>query len=344
LVLYDRNEVEVAGGAFKRTPIETGLDPLLEKWGLRIPGDVLVADQNCQNISVQRPGPLGPTPTPVSYFYFPSISKVSGGLSNNHPITKNIQRTPLFFASPIDTTPDRPATVAIENLLQSSEMSFRTREVEFLAPDPDLGRRVGAKAVSQAPARERLGVALVGKFPSLYAGKPVPPPVESRPSHMPKPAVEDSKREVIPESNETRIVVIGDSDLATNDFITRVEGPALLLVNSVEWLALEQDLTSIRGRGQARRIRNLEMEAMRGKAKEETALNAANPADLQTKLVKFFEEKERVTLEARESAERTRFQIKLINILGPGIALCLFGFTRLWFRSRERARYESGQL
>lgn len=340
LALVDRFEVDLAGGAGSCKPIETGLDPLLEKWGVRIPSDVLVVDGTCEIVAVPKKTPLGTVREQVKYPYFPSISRLSGGLSSNHPITKVLQGATLFWASPLDLVPEKPASIAIENLLQSSELSYRTREVENLGFDAQLGKRISDKIASKEAARQRVAVALLGKFPSLFAGKGAPAPAESRPSHLPKPAVADADRSTASESKETRLVIVGDSDFATNAFLGMNQSSAVLLENMVEWLALEQDLTSIRGRGQVRRIRNLEVEAMRGKNKEgDKPLQATTVAELQNELTKMFEEEERVTLEARESADRERFRIKLANVLGPGAALLIVGLARLWRRARERERY-----
>lgn len=339
LILLDRHEIEFGPGGPSHKAIDTGLDPLLERWGIAVPPDCLVVDKMGEMVFVPKKGPLGTTREPFQYPYFPSISKLSGGLSPNHPITKVLQGVTLFWASPLDVLEGRAPGLSVENLLQSSEVSYRTREVENTNIDSGLGRRIGEKFVSEVPGRQRLAVALVGKFPSLFEGAPIPAPAESRPSHLPKPAVADDARTVLTDGQESRVLIVGDSDLATNQFLQSSQTATVFLENAVEWLALEQDLTSIRARGQVRRIRNLEVEAMKDKAKaNDTTLKASNPKELQAELVKFFEEKERITLDAREAAERIRFRVKLANVLGPGVVLGLYGLLRLVLRRRERAR------
>jgi ABC-type uncharacterized transport system involved in gliding motility auxiliary subunit len=303
-----------------------------------VPGDCLIVDKMAETVAITRQGPLGTTREPVQYPYFPSVSKLSGGLSANHPITKVLQGVTLFWASPLDVAADRPAGVTSENLLQSSELSYRTREVENTNIDSGLGRRIGEKFVAPNPSRQRLAVSLVGKFPSLFAGKGVPAPTESRPSRLPKPAVEDAQRSIVTESQESRVVVVGDSDIASTRFLQMSPTSIVFLENAVEWLVLEQDLTSIRARGQVRRIRNLETEAMKDQTQGDGAIKASTAKELQEQLTKFFEEKERITLDAREAAEGTRFRVKLANVLGPGVVLCAIGLVRLLLRSRERAR------
>ena len=55
---------------------------------------------------------------------------------------------------------------------------------------------------------------------------------------------DDSSADALKES-KTRIVVVGDSDFATNLFFQRSGGGDLFL-NAVNWLTLEEDLISIR--------------------------------------------------------------------------------------------------
>ncbi|MFN0206177.1 MAG: GldG family protein [Planctomycetota bacterium] len=340
-VLMDRHDVDPRSHKAKK--INTGLDPLFDKWGVAVPDSVLVIDSASEQVQAQVQTAMGPQRRIMKYPFWLSLRPSTSGFSLNHQITKRLQDLNLFWASPIEFTSSRPASVHTETLLQSSERAWRTKEVENVQIDDDLERRITQQFESVNPSAHKLAVALVGKFPSAFAGQQPPALTESRPSHLSKPAIEDDKRTVLGESKETRIIIVGDSDFATNPFVAnrnRVQSGAMLfLENAVEWLSLSEDLTSIRARGQARKIRNFEQEAMKDKgADEQKTISAASQDELQRELTKLYENQERFTLEARESAQMKRTWIRILTTAGPAFALAIFGFIRLYLHSRERRR------
>ncbi len=316
-------------------PIETGLDPLLQKWGVRIVPDALVVDGSHLQIQVPRRGPRGTQQVVVGYPYFAVLSRATGAFSANHPITKYLESLELFWAGAIEVLPDRPATVEVENLLQSSEASYLTRAVEDVSPDEELDRRIVTKLVSRTPARQRIAVALVGKFASAFAGAPVPPIAADLPPNADAPKLDDAARGTLAESRETRIVVVADSDVAGNDSLRRSPAAGIFLGNAVDWLALDQDLISIRSRGQARRIRDLETEAMKdlGLDVSDGSLSVA-----MEDLPKLLQDRERIRLEARDAADSVRRRIKIAAVCGPGVLLLALALLRLLARGAERRR------
>jgi ABC-type uncharacterized transport system involved in gliding motility auxiliary subunit len=60
-------------------------------------------------------------------------------------------------------------------------------------------------------------------------------------------AVQQKKPESAEASkSDTRVVVIGDSDMVTNQWFNKGGGGGNLFLNSINWLSLEEDLISIR--------------------------------------------------------------------------------------------------
>lgn len=338
LILLDDHENDIRGQKqYKK--IDPGLEPLLTKWGVRVPDNLLVIDQACAQLQVRMQTLNGMQPRIVNYPYWLTISPQTNGVSTDNPITKRLQNLTLYWASPIELLPDRPQSLQIETLLQSSELAYRTKEVENIMIDDDLRRRVTMGIDAKQPSQQKLAIALVGKFPSVYAGKTPPAPAESRPASMAKPALDDSKRTVLAESKETRIVLVGDSDFATNSLLD--QSSWIFLENSIEWLSLSQDLTSIRARNQLRKIRNFEQEELKKLGAlddKDTTLTVSSADDLQKKLNDLYEKNERSTLEARDAADARRTRIKLFNTLGPAAALIIFGFVRMIQRRQERKR------
>ncbi|HKE01804.1 MAG TPA: GldG family protein [Planctomycetota bacterium] len=331
LVMQDRHAYTPSGS---HDAVATGMDPLLEKWGLQIPDDVLVVDMASRaKVQVPQKGPRGERMMVIAdYAYFPALTRQTGGFSDKHPVTKSLQQLVLGWASPIDVLPARPSSLEIENLLSSSEFAFRTKEVDQIAPDMrGVDARVMAKATSKSYARERLAVSLVGKFPSLFAGKPVPPATESRPSNAPPPKVPDDGRAVRAESAETRVIVVADTDLAQN--MQWNEESAIFLGNAIDWLALDQDLISIRSRGQTRWLRDLDVDAMKAKG-----LGGEKVPETLEEAAALKEKYDKVGLEARDVADAQRSRIRAANLVGPAVALLGIAGWRWWRRRRERER------
>jgi len=86
-----------------------------------------------------------------------------------------------------------------------------------------------------------LVLAASGKFKSFYADKPVPTDEEKKET--------EAQREIIKESPETQIVVIGNSRFISDNFLSQFQGNQLFLLNIVDWLTLGEQLIGIRSRG-----------------------------------------------------------------------------------------------
>ncbi|MCK5255538.1 MAG: hypothetical protein KAQ81_05905, partial [Deltaproteobacteria bacterium] len=59
----------------------------------------------------------------------------------------------------------------------------------------------------------------------------------------------EAQREIIKESPETQIVVIGNSRFISDNFLSQFKGNQLFLLNIVDWLTLGEQLIGIRSRG-----------------------------------------------------------------------------------------------
>ncbi len=98
-----------------------------------------------------------------------------------------------------------------------------------------------------------LAVALSGRFDSFYRNRPVPPPAtpEQTPGETPVPETSASTANdtVIPESPETRILVVGNGMFASDNFLNQFPENSVFLLNAVDWMTLGDQLISIRSRG-----------------------------------------------------------------------------------------------
>ncbi|MFN8547702.1 MAG: hypothetical protein U0527_06950 [Candidatus Eisenbacteria bacterium] len=90
-----------------------------------------------------------------------------------------------------------------------------------------------------------LAVLAAGRFTSAYAGKPAPSMAPS-PDGAP---VAPSSETPIAESPETQIVVVGNSQFITNQFLRIFPANLLFAQNALDFVSSGDDLIAIRSRG-----------------------------------------------------------------------------------------------
>jgi ABC-type uncharacterized transport system involved in gliding motility auxiliary subunit len=150
-----------------------------------------------------------------------------------HPITERFNLITLFpMVRAIVPAANPPSGRVPQPILQTHQRSWAETTLaqletpESLKPEPDKGDLVGPVTIGVAEA-------VTNK----------PPEPEKKPD---TPAAEP------PQASETRIVAIGDSDFASNAYLG-VEGNRDLFMNTVNWLAQQENLISIRPRDPADR-------------------------------------------------------------------------------------------
>ena len=140
-----------------------------------------------------------------------------------HPITERFRFYTMFplarSVSP-GKNPDRPA----QPLLMSSEQSWAETDLKAL---PE--RRPVSFDGEDRKGPVELGAALA--IPAPDAPRPAPPAPGKPPDDTPR--------------RETRVVVVGDSDFASNDALA-FQGNSNFFANVVNWLAEQENLIAIR--------------------------------------------------------------------------------------------------
>jgi ABC-type uncharacterized transport system involved in gliding motility auxiliary subunit len=152
------------GQAPRHVPIATGLEKLLEHYGVTV-GRSLVMDESC---FVQRaPRQLGPGEQKI--YYAPVIQ--GARINGSHPSLSNIRSLVGVALSPLEVDEKRLKEHGIiaELLFSSSDRSWEMREPMSLNP-----------LVIRPPASQDeldsfpLAYLLTGTFPSYFAGRPFP--------------------------------------------------------------------------------------------------------------------------------------------------------------------------
>jgi len=196
-----------AGGrlfVLKRDPSkETGLDGLLEKYGLKVNKD-LVVDRLSRAI-------VGDETVPIAANY------------EDHPVTKEIRDSRVVSIFPVASSVEKvnPTEAGV-----TSQIIAKTGAEAW----GETGDRIAFD-----PAQDHPGpIGLVGVASGKIAGQ-APADPNAKAADPNAPAAQ----------KERRLVLIGDSDFATNTY-PHLPANADLFLNAVAWLTEESDLISTR--------------------------------------------------------------------------------------------------
>ncbi|MFP4460495.1 MAG: GldG family protein [Candidatus Zixiibacteriota bacterium] len=204
------------------TPLNTGLDKLLDKYGLELGKNVL-ADENSGQIAVSRQMGNFQMQVPMNYPFLPMINN----LNDNHLITEDLENINLVFASSVSPN-GKNENADFKWLLKSSENSQLMQEPFDLNPmsyeNPSFAGGPFELAYSaKGSFKSYLGSGNVGNF---QAARPVK--VDSEP---------------------TKLTVVGDGDFIVDKYLRNQEN-LVFFQNVVDWLTSEEGkgLISIRSR------------------------------------------------------------------------------------------------
>ena len=148
-----------------------------------------------------------------------------------HPITEGFRVLTAFPMSRSVTALEATGTRTARSIMETSPKSWAETDVKELlatgkvAMELDKGDRtgpisLGAAVAAPAPDAEKAA-----------AAEPAPKPGQEKKDDAKKP--------------ETRVAVIGDSDFAANSYLG-IQGNKDLFVNTVNWLAQQENLIAIR--------------------------------------------------------------------------------------------------
>ncbi|MBK9735780.1 MAG: gliding motility-associated ABC transporter substrate-binding protein GldG [Saprospiraceae bacterium] len=180
------------------TEVDTGIDDLLFKYGVRILPD-LIMDLECSYI----PQVVGMSGDKVQTKLFPWYYHISAAANASHPIVKNIDRVNMFFPSTIDTV--KTATQIKKTILIKSSKYSRSQlspvrltfEILKAAPDPSKFNN----------GNRNLAILLEGEFESFFKNR-LTPEFEGTLKQIGVSFLDHSK--------PTKQMVISDSDFAKN--------------------------------------------------------------------------------------------------------------------------------
>ena len=269
-------------------PYNINMDDQLFRYGVRINMD-LIQDRSAAFYPVIT-GQVGGKPQVklMDWPFFPLINHYA-----DHPITRNLDAILTKFVSGIDTV---KATGVRKKVLLTTSQYSRTLSAPVKVSVNDLRKRIPDDAFSNSFVP--VGYLLEGSFTSLFKNR-----------FLPEGESQNAFRE---ESEPTKIIVVGDGDIARNEVNIRSGQPRPLgfdpttnytfanrdfLMNAVAYLVDENGL--IQARNKQVKIRPLDKE----KIKNET------------------------------------LKWQLVNLIFPIVLLVVYGAGRAYWRKRKFARF-----
>ncbi|MBW2433203.1 MAG: Gldg family protein [Deltaproteobacteria bacterium] len=288
-------------------PLDTGLEKLLNHYGIRIKQSY-VMDENC--FQQELPAQLGGGQRPI--YYAPIIK--NRHINKELNFMKNIKGMIALKISPLELEAERLKTNGLKSirLISSSEKSWEMSGRITL--NPMLIQPPQSKDEMQSKA---LAYFLAGEFPSYFADKSVPvkpvdetaaketdsqedqQPEQNQPSGQ-QPSVDLSKitasGQFLPKGKPGKIFLMASSDMLRDNLLDAGgRGPnATYILNVIDYLNGREDIAIMRAKQQS-----------------------FNPLD--------------------DAAASTRTFVKTMNIVGLPALVVLFGIA-VWFRRHNRKK------
>lgn len=304
-------------------PIDSGLNKLLEKWGVTLDNRI-VADAQCgrARMPTQIPGLAIPVPYPP----VPIVSFDEG--QRKHPALFRISQVAMPYS----------VRISLNDALKSDKAVART----VLARSTESAWLMEGDTID-LQARERwnvpgyngpytMGVALEGKLPSAFAAvaQSVPAGQEGA---APPPAITAPERA----EKSARVLVFGSGYFMRDEFLPppqpnqNLMGSAVAFVlNSIDWLAQDSDLIEIR----AKNIEDPMLEVPQTVREAEATITEAIQEQDETKAKQAFDKRK----DAMKAWDARKDLYRWGNTLAIPGAFALVGVVRWRVRRSRKAR------
>ena len=223
--------IQIQPGTMQATPLSTGLNDLLEHYGVKLGNNLLIDRRFHDNARFQQ----GFMTVFQPYPYFVQIRKPN--FSTENAVTSQLEVLTLPWTSSL--APIEKEGITATTLAKTSEFGQTFQGYYNLMPNFQI-----PDAETQAYP---VAVALEGQFKSFYADKEVPTvpsddATGAEDDEMSVSTQDTEARTTITESAQTQIVVVGNAQFLTQ---MRRDGVDFFL-NTVDWLTLGDALIGIR--------------------------------------------------------------------------------------------------
>ncbi len=286
-------------------PIQTGLERLLENWGVKIRPSI-VLDENCfrQRLS----GDMGGGERPI--YFAPLIQ--SANINADEPYLESIRGLIALKMSPLELDPERLEAGGIQatRLFSSSPQSWEMSERITLDP-----MAIGGPPPPEDQQQFHLAYLLKGSFPSYFAGQPVPA--------KPAPA-------------ETPDDDTAPTDLTPDDPTSEADAVDLNAIESAPARRDQGEPSKILLVGSSDMIQDTILEAGGRSPNSMFVMNVIDYLNDRTGVAEMRSKEQRFNpLEETDAATRTT--TKAFNVIGIPILVVVFGLL-IWLRRTARKK------
>lgn len=207
--------------------IKTGLEPLLLDFGIVVDDNIVIDE--------------------TSHFWT-DVSAPAVTQYNLHQVTQDLPLTFFPGARSLSPTPQRVASVMARPLINTSERSWADQDPDRAEFDPEKNQRGPRTIMVVANRRPEFVSPAEAVLRELRGEKPLQPESGSTSEKVDKPS---------------RVIVVGDSDFATNSFYN-IMGNGKLFLNTVNYLTARENLIGIEPRTFDKPQVNLTNQQMKG--------------------------------------------------------------------------------
>ncbi|MFW0862108.1 MAG: GldG family protein [Candidatus Komeilibacteria bacterium] len=219
LALLDGTEL---GDNLQVTPLRTGLENLLQNYGMKVNTD-LVLDVSNGMASFSS----GYVQFMTQYPFF--VKSVSKYMNPDSVLVNRLESVMFPWVSSVEVMSDSSETTSVFDLVRTTEQAWDQAENYNLDPQQRFS----------APDAERsqytLAAAKFGAFSSYFSSRDVP-------------VIEDQSIENISSSADSRLIVVGDADFAKDSFLRQNSENLVFFSNLVDGLSQDMDLIMIRSK------------------------------------------------------------------------------------------------
>ena len=180
--------------------------------------------------------------------YPPWVSVMQNQGNNNHPLSSGFGGVDLFWACPLTFTLPESGKVKAEELFTSSPEAWLMTGNYTLRPEYIPVTNAGAE---ETTGEKILAAALEGTFPSWFLGQEKPKRQTGEWNNDVWVETEDDLPPMPAEARESRIVVVGDTDMGGPliQYAQDQQSANLnFLLQSADWLGKDDDIVGIRNR------------------------------------------------------------------------------------------------
>lgn len=222
-IVFLIDPMEIRVGTLQATKIDFHLDDMLEGYGIKVNHD-LVLDR----VHVMASFSSGFIRFHTPYPFWPKV--LEPNFAQDQPMVSKLESLVLPWTSSLEASQKEGDSVKVITLAKTTPYAWRQKEYFDLSPRQDY------RAMASNHGTFSLAMLASGRFKSFYRDKDVP-------------GTKGKAGNILKESPETHIVVLGNSNFIADWFISDFQENMVFFLNVIDWLTLGEELIGIRSRG-----------------------------------------------------------------------------------------------